>query len=90
MKHAPSPRLDRLKLFAGLALSLLFWTMIALAPAQAQSLIDSFSRQGVEDAFRLTATPLPDGGLALEWLIEDGYFTFTAITLPQRRRRARR
>lgn len=35
MKHSPSPRLDRLKLFAGLALSLLFWTMIALAPAQA-------------------------------------------------------
>ncbi|EKD60017.1 MAG: cytochrome c biogenesis protein transmembrane region [uncultured bacterium] len=86
MNHAPSPRLNRFRLFAGLALSLLFWAVIALAPAQAQtqSLRDSFDGLGVntplqaEQAFRLTATPLPGGGLALEWQIEDGYYLYRA------------
>ncbi len=85
MKNAVPPRLNRLTLFAGLALSLLFWANLTLAPAQAQSqsLRDTFSGQSPvdaplrpEEAFVLTATPLPAGGLALEWQIEDGYYLY--------------
>lgn len=83
MKHAASPRIHHLRLFAGLVLSLLFWAAVSVPPAQAQSLRDMLSRQntpgaplGPEEAFSLTATPLPDGGLALEWQIAGGYYLY--------------
>lgn len=80
MKNAPAPCLIRL---IGLALSLLLWTGLAFAPVQAQSLRDMINGQNPEntplhpdDAFRLTTTPLPGGGLALDWQIEDGYYLY--------------
>lgn len=79
--NAPAPRLNPLRLFAGLALSLLFWAAVAACPVQAQVLRDVLGGQSTravpldpDDAFRLTATPRPDGGLTLEWQIADGYY----------------
>lgn len=83
MRHAPSPRIRHLKLFVGLALSLLFWAAVAVPPVQAQALRDLLGGNNTpeaplqpEQAFSLTATPLPDGGLALEWRIADGYYLY--------------
>ncbi|MDP2740665.1 MAG: protein-disulfide reductase DsbD [Pseudorhodobacter sp.] len=83
MRKATSPRFGHLKLFVGLALSLLFWATVALGPVQAQSLRDMLGGQSTigaplqpEEAFLLTATPLPEGGLALEWQIAEGYYLY--------------
>lgn len=83
MNNASTPRFTHLIRLIGLALSIVLWAAIAVAPAQAQSLRDMLSEQTLidaplqpEDAFRLTATPLPGGGLALEWQIEDGYYLY--------------
>ena len=83
MNNASAPRFTRLIRLIDLALSIVLWAAIAVTPAQAQSLRDMLSEQTLidaplqpEDAFRLTATPLPGGGLALEWQIEDGYYLY--------------
>ncbi|MDT8853731.1 protein-disulfide reductase DsbD [Paracoccaceae bacterium Fryx2] len=83
MTNASSPRPDRLKLLVGLALSLLLWGVVALAPAQAQSLRDRLGGQSTveaplraEEAFALSATPSPAGGLVLHWRIAEGYYLY--------------
>lgn len=83
MKNAPCPRFNHLRLFTGLLLSLLLLAAVALGPVQAQSLRDMLGGQSTanaplqpEKAFALTATPLPDGGLSLEWQIADGYYLY--------------
>ncbi|TGD60695.1 protein-disulfide reductase DsbD [Tabrizicola sp. WMC-M-20] len=86
MKNAQYPRFEHSRLFTGLLLSLLFWVAVALGPVQAQSLRDMLGGQSManaplqlEKAFALTATPLPDGGLSLEWQIADGYYLYRAF-----------